>query len=144
MTTPNLYNAAEGLTGRDGGPYLDRELALAAEIRRAQIEGREPDLNNPPVGNESRLVTAAQLIAGDGVLANPSQFDRVFVDAEVAVQALCDNPESPVKISAAAVSTDAVEEVVEEEPAAFPDGEPVLPTPDNAVPVEEDIFGSGQ
>ncbi len=30
------------------GTYLDREQRLAAEIARAKVEGREPDLENPP------------------------------------------------------------------------------------------------
>ena len=111
MTTQKLYNANDGLTGRDGGPYLDREMAIAAEKRRAIVEGREPDLENPPVGNESRLVTAAQLIAGVGVNNLPSQFGTIEF-AEAAVDALVSSD-----ISALAVSFEAVESepVVEEE-----------------------------
>lgn len=57
-----LYNPNDGLTGRDGGPYLDEEEARVAEIRRAKIEGREPDLNSPPASAGIQLSTADQLI----------------------------------------------------------------------------------
>ena len=43
-----LYDAAKGRSPRTGGPYLDEIAAEEAEIRRAKIEGREPDLANPP------------------------------------------------------------------------------------------------
>lgn len=69
----NLYNPHEGLTGRDGGPYLDREEARLAEIRRAEIEGREPDLENPPATAGIPLVTARQLVQLAGANSVPSQ-----------------------------------------------------------------------
>lgn len=69
----NLYNPHEGLTGRDGGPYLDREEARLAEIRRAEIEGREPNLDNPPATGGIPLVTARQLVQMAGANSVPSQ-----------------------------------------------------------------------
>ena len=32
----------------NGPGYLDHEQLIAAEIKRAEIEGREPDFENPP------------------------------------------------------------------------------------------------
>ena len=57
----DLYNINDGVHGRDGGPYLDVEQAKAEEVRRAAIEGREPDFTNL-VSVGAPLVTADQLI----------------------------------------------------------------------------------
>lgn len=43
----DLYDANHGLLPRSGGPYLDDLEKEAAEIQRAKVEGREPDLDNP-------------------------------------------------------------------------------------------------
>lgn len=43
----DLYDANKGLLPRTGGPYLDEMEALKAEERRAVVEKRKPDLNNP-------------------------------------------------------------------------------------------------
>jgi hypothetical protein len=43
-----LYDAAKGKSPRTGGPYLDEVEAEEAEKRRAKVENREPDLDNPP------------------------------------------------------------------------------------------------
>lgn len=69
----NLYNVLDGVAGRDGGPYLDQVEAREAEIRRAAIEGREPDLENPPATAGQPLVTSEQLIAHSGANNVPSQ-----------------------------------------------------------------------
>lgn len=58
-----LYNPNDRLTGRDGGPYLDQEEQRVAEERRARIEGRKPDLKNPPATAGIQLSTAAQMLA---------------------------------------------------------------------------------
>lgn len=60
-TTP-LFNPNDGLVGRDGGPYLDQEEARIAEERRARIEGREPDFDNPPATAGIPLSPASTLI----------------------------------------------------------------------------------
>lgn len=39
-----------------GGPYLDDVMRQQAEITRAKIEGREPDLKNPPAMQSTPLV----------------------------------------------------------------------------------------
>lgn len=70
-STP-LFNPNDGLTGRNGGPYLDEEQARADEVRRARIEGREPDLDTPTANAGIQLSTAAQMLATLAVTNNPS------------------------------------------------------------------------
>lgn len=65
-----LYNPNDGLYGRGGGPYLDEEQAREAEIRRARVEGREPDLDNPGAYAGIQLQTAAQMIANRNLDVN--------------------------------------------------------------------------
>lgn len=59
-----VYNVNDGLVGRNGGPYLDEELAKEQEVRNARQEGREPDFSNlaaaPSPGIQ--LVTQEQLL----------------------------------------------------------------------------------
>lgn len=56
-----LYDAAKGKSPRTGGPYLDEIAAEEAEVRRAKVEGREPDLDNPPATVGTVLVPKHQL-----------------------------------------------------------------------------------
>ena len=71
-----LYNIHQGLTGRDGGPYLDQIERIEAEKRRAVVEGREPaDLTKPdelPATAGTPLVTGAQLVFNANPASNPS------------------------------------------------------------------------
>jgi hypothetical protein len=92
-----LYNANDGLSGRDGGPYLDLEENRLAEIRRAKVEGREPDLDNPPASAGTVLVTAAQLLANNGVNNLPSTDGVNLTNAEAAVKALADDENNNLK-----------------------------------------------
>ena len=69
----DLYNPHEGLTGRDGGPYLDLEEAKAAETRRAQVEGRKPDYSKPGSSAGIPLVTAPALVNASERLNVPSR-----------------------------------------------------------------------
>ena len=59
-----VYNINDGPTGRNGGPYLDEELARDWERKNARAENREPDYSDltsaPHPG--VMLVTAEQLI----------------------------------------------------------------------------------
>lgn len=61
----DLYDANDGRTPRTGGPYLDQIAKEQAEIQRAKLEGREPDLDNPPAVAGTPLVTAAELVDRD-------------------------------------------------------------------------------
>jgi hypothetical protein len=80
----DLYNVNDHLVGRDGGPYLDEEEARLAEIRRAKVEGREPNLDNPPASAGIQLVTAAQALASRTLDINsiPSQEGNLHTSAE--------------------------------------------------------------
>lgn len=92
-----LYNANDGLTGRDGGPYLDQLEDERAEILRAKVEDREPDLDNPPASAGTVLVTAGQLLANAGVNNLPSQDGNNFLGEEEAVKAVADSDENGLK-----------------------------------------------
>jgi len=70
-TTP-LFNPNDGLTGRNGGPYLDEVQAQQDEVRRAKVEGREPNLDNPGANAGIQLSTAAQMLHTLNVNNNPS------------------------------------------------------------------------
>lgn len=83
-----LYNPNDRLTGRDGGPYLDQEEQRKAEERRAVVEGRKPDVKNPPATAGIQLSTAAQMLHTVEV-NQPSAFhqtgpqaDKMFAAAE--------------------------------------------------------------
>lgn len=87
MGTP-LFNPNDGLTGRDGGPYLDEVQAQQDEIKRAKVEGREPDLDNPGANAGIQLSTAQQMLHTLTVANNPSMdhkltsaVDKVWKDA---------------------------------------------------------------
>lgn len=60
-----LYDANQGRTPRTGGPYVDEIERRQAEILRAQVEGREPDLDNPPPTVGTQLVTQDKLVDTD-------------------------------------------------------------------------------
>jgi hypothetical protein len=94
-----LYNANDGLTGRDGGPYLDLEEAKAAEIRRAVVEDREPDFEKYAGSSAGiKLVRADQLLLVEGVTNIPSQENKSGLNIEEAVAAIADNDENPLKV----------------------------------------------
>lgn len=57
-----LYDANKGLVPRTGGPFFDEEVARTAEINRARIEDRKPDLDNPGPVAGTPLVTKATLL----------------------------------------------------------------------------------
>ena len=63
MAGTPIYNPNDGLVGRDGGPYLDEEQARNDEIRRARVEGREPDFDKPSANAGIQLSTAGQMLA---------------------------------------------------------------------------------
>ena len=73
MTKGPLFNVHEGLTGRDGGPYMDDEERRLAEIRRAAVEGREPDFENMGAVAGTQLVPGAYLLDRQFNNSIPSQ-----------------------------------------------------------------------
>lgn len=80
-----FYNVNDGLTGRDGGPYMDQVDAEQAEIVRAKIEGRSPNLKNPPAIAGQVLVTEAQLLASGGNI--PASKQNGFVVEQDGIKA---------------------------------------------------------
>lgn len=83
MGTVPLFNPNNGLTGRDGGPYLDETELVDAERRRAVVEDREPDLDNPPAIAGVPLVTAGQLMTTANSSHLPSQSGNNFLQQAV-------------------------------------------------------------
>lgn len=88
MAETPLFNPNDGLTGRNGGPYLDEVQAREDEKRRALVEGREPDLDHPGPNAGIQLATAAQMLASLNVTNNPSMenaraeiVDKIYKDA---------------------------------------------------------------
>ena len=68
-----VYNPNDGLTGRDGGPYLDIEEAKEREIRSARMENREPDFSGSARGIGIPEKTARDIL--DRRYFPPSQKD---------------------------------------------------------------------
>lgn len=104
-----LFNANAGLSGRDGGPYLDDVQRQEAEIRRAAVEGREPDLTNPIPGSETLLVTKEQLIS----IAEQRRVDPISLEVTVAPVGIVE--ETPVEETPVEETSVEEETPVEEE-----------------------------
>lgn len=109
----DYYNANDGVFGRTGGPYLDVEQDKAEERRRATVEGREPDLENPLPSAGTLLVPAELLVQRfnathldnqelrkfDGTVEAPiraSVPDEVLEDTQEEVETSEENSEPPV------------------------------------------------
>ncbi len=88
--TQQLFNPNDSITGRDGGPYLDEEEARKAEIRRAHVEGREPDLEKPPATAGIPLVTSSELLSTATINNIPSQ-DGVVGASDLLVKGAVEN-----------------------------------------------------
>lgn len=109
----NLFNPHDGLTGRDGGPYLDNEERRLAEIRRAAVEGREPEFEKAPATAGTPLVTAGQLVAMANPTSNPSQTE--FDPGATAVDKLAKDESFPVEAFSSRPVTDMEKEQEERE-----------------------------
>lgn len=103
--TKNLYNPHAGVTGRDGGPYLDEEERRLAEVRRAAIEKREPDFDKAPAVAGTPLVTAGQLVAMANPTSIPSQ--EQADPYSLAVDTLAKDESFPVDAFSERLATDA-------------------------------------
>lgn len=91
----DLFNPNDNVTGRDGGPYLDEVEARNAEARRAVVEDREPDFDNPPATAGIPLVTAGRMAHTVGVNNLPSQGHRYDLSNADLVQGRADNDDEP-------------------------------------------------
>lgn len=91
-----LYNPNDRLTGRGGGPYLDQEEQRVAEERRAVVEGRKPDLKNPPATAGIQLSTAAQMLHTVDV-NQPSAFHETGPQADKMFANAAKDKDNPLK-----------------------------------------------
>lgn len=121
----DLYNPNDGLTGRDGGPYLDLEEARVAEERRARAEGREPDFSKVSGYAGLPLVTAGQLVRDVSTLNVPSRDGTPVLDDAASKFAASDNVLAE-KITSVPVDTGSTppkeEKLGKNETGASPDG----------------------
>jgi hypothetical protein len=131
--TKNLFNPHDGLTGRDGGPYLDQEERRLAEIRRAAVEDREPDFDNAPATAGTPLVTAGQLVAMANPNSNPSQAE--YDPGTDAVEKLAKDESFPVN----AFSSREVTQAEVDAASAEEDADDHLKNPANPTTVSEDV-----
>lgn len=98
-----LYNPNDNITGRDGGPYLDIEEAKAAERRRAEVEGREPDFEDMPATAGIPLVPGPTLLATASVNNLPSQSARFGLNVAESVEKVQESEDSDNTLKAWAV-----------------------------------------
>lgn len=61
FTYPTHADPMRLVDGHDHGIYLDDEMRRAGEIQRAKIEGRKPDLKNPPAVQGTPLIPTSQV-----------------------------------------------------------------------------------
>src|SRR5690349_12453843 len=121
-----LFNANDGLSGRDSGPYLDLEEAREAEVRRARVENRKPDLDNPPASAGRVLLTGKQVVSNLGVNSLPPQANTWGTE-DKALRAVADDKDNNLRVYGEVDLSDQVD-------AADEDGETmqkILAEPDN-------------
>jgi hypothetical protein len=125
-----LYNANDGVTGRDGGPYLDIVEAEEAEKRRAKAEGREPDLDHPPATAGIQLNSAAQMLYTEHVNSTPSRSNTAVADADRRFDALHDDEDVPLEAYAEIPDEALTNKSADELPDVEDEGHATNPTDD--------------
>lgn len=123
----NLYNPHDGLTGRDGGPYLDQEERRLAEIVRAAKEDRKPDFENAPVTAGTPLVTASELVRMANPASIPSQSSTTDAMTN-AVDSLAVNEDFPVSAHTSRDKTEVEKEAFRLANSNDPHDNPANPT----------------
>lgn len=103
----DLFNPHDGLTGRDGGPYLDEVERRNAETIRAAKEDRKPDYDKAPATAGTPLVTGAVLAQIANPASNPSMEAQVAAPATEGVDKLVRNKDSLLTKFASRPETDA-------------------------------------
>jgi hypothetical protein len=71
FTYPTHTDPQRYVDGHNHGIYLDDEMRRAGEIQRAKVEGREPNLENPPAVQGTPLLPTAVVkksLPGDHVV----------------------------------------------------------------------------
>ncbi len=138
--TVKLFNANDGLAGRDGGPYLDQEEQRIAEERRAAVEGREPDTENPPASTGTVLVNSSQLLSTSGVNVPSLSGDNKTAADNAAVDQILASGESNLTVHSE-VPAEAFAPLPESKPAEEAPAEEDVPAEESPeAPAEEDPF----
>lgn len=91
-----FFNAQDGVTGRDGGPYLDQVERVNAEKRRAFLEGREADSDAElltqalpaSVGTDLRV---AALVPDNRLTSNPSMRNQPGLEQAITDETFTEN-----------------------------------------------------
>jgi len=119
----DLYIANDGLRGNYHPYRLDLVERKGAETMRAEIEGREPDYDNPGSTAGTVYVTASQLLNAASVNAAAVDSGTNLKEDQALVKTVADSDASDLKVAAtvpaeAFVTLDAPqpEPVEEEEP----------------------------
>lgn len=86
---PKLYNANDGLFGRNGGPYGDEVDVRTAEFQAAAREGRAVDYDNLQPSPAIQLQNAGQQTAN----YNPT---LIAGDDRIALNTVSENLQAPV------------------------------------------------
>jgi hypothetical protein len=134
---PDLFNVNDGLTGRDGGPYLDQVERRHAEDQRAIMEGREPNYETMGGTVGTVYVTAKGLMGTESVNNIPSQADASDKAINEAVAALVADPSNALSVAFKAPDVPEEEAPVEDTSSpvvgSSPIGNPVPLTSDPTV-----------
>lgn len=98
LVDAEFYNIHDGIHGRrTTSTYLDFEERKAAEIQRAKIEGRKPDLENPPAVAGTPLVTERQRV-DNSWNSNPSVQVEGGVKVDPVTSLPIDTGTAPVEV----------------------------------------------
>src|SRR4030095_9506745 len=104
-TTPDvpevdLYIAADGLRGNYHPYRLDLVERKGAETMRAEIEGREPDYDNPGSTAGTVFVTASQLLNSASLKAAAIDSGTNLKEDQNLVRSVAESDASELKVAA--------------------------------------------
>lgn len=91
-----FFNAQDGITGRDGGPYLDQVERVNAEIRRAFLEGRDARSFEELLGEALPAATGtdlriAALVPDNRLTSNPSMANQPGLEQSITDETFTEN-----------------------------------------------------
>lgn len=132
-----LYDANKGLLKRTGGPYLDEVERNKAEERRAVIEDREPDLENPPAIAGTQLVPKQFLRENDTDHSHAALGGYVELENEPEGQTVYVEPENNPDPTQADWDHDSQKLAALQAEAAYAD---VKAKTETVKPAESDLF----
>lgn len=100
VPTVDLYIANDGLRGNYHPYRLDLVERKGAETMRAEIEGREPDYDNPGSTAGTVYVTASQLLAAGSVNAAAVDSGTNLKEDQALVKTVADSDASDLTVAA--------------------------------------------